>query len=222
MRPFKSLALAALAATAAPSFASTVDFAQVESGSSFNIPNFNFLTPLHLTFSVSGLGAMSDVNLSINGLTHSWAGDVGIALFAPNSGGGVLLMSDAGGWSNFLNTNLTFDQQAAGSLGLVFGGNNAVIGSRTIKPSNHGINPLAWALTQSGSLDHFNGKNPNGTWNLYLWDDKPLDAGSIQGATLSITAPPAVPEPATWAMIVGGLCLVGVQIRSRRTAVSFA
>jgi hypothetical protein len=32
----------------------------------------------------------------------------------------------------------------------------------------------------------------------------------------------AVPEPATWAMMIGGLALVGASMRRRRTAVSFA
>jgi hypothetical protein len=34
--------------------------------------------------------------------------------------------------------------------------------------------------------------------------------------------PPGVPEPATWAMMIGGLALVGASMRRRRTAVSFA
>jgi hypothetical protein len=32
----------------------------------------------------------------------------------------------------------------------------------------------------------------------------------------------AVPEPATWAMMIGGMALVGASMRRRRTAVSFA
>lgn len=35
-------------------------------------------------------------------------------------------------------------------------------------------------------------------------------------------ASPAVPEPATWAMMIGGLALVGMQMRRRAMAVSFA
>lgn len=39
---------------------------------------------------------------------------------------------------------------------------------------------------------------------------------------LQLAPPPAVPEPATWAMMIGGLGLVGLQMRRRKTAVSFA
>lgn len=38
----------------------------------------------------------------------------------------------------------------------------------------------------------------------------------------SVSAAPAVPEPATWAMMIGGLALVGFSMRRRKVAVSFA
>ncbi|MBN8830607.1 MAG: PEPxxWA-CTERM sorting domain-containing protein [Sphingomonadales bacterium] len=37
-----------------------------------------------------------------------------------------------------------------------------------------------------------------------------------------VVSPPAVPEPATWAMMIGGLALVGAAMRARRASVSFA
>jgi hypothetical protein len=38
----------------------------------------------------------------------------------------------------------------------------------------------------------------------------------------TLTETPAVPEPATWAMMIGGLGIVGMSMRRRKTAVSFA
>ncbi|HZV17470.1 MAG TPA: PEPxxWA-CTERM sorting domain-containing protein [Sphingobium sp.] len=36
------------------------------------------------------------------------------------------------------------------------------------------------------------------------------------------TATPGVPEPATWAMLMGGFALAGVAMRRRKVALSFA
>jgi hypothetical protein len=40
--------------------------------------------------------------------------------------------------------------------------------------------------------------------------------------TFTVGGSGAVPEPATWAMMIGGFALVGASMRRRRTAVSFA
>ncbi len=44
------------------------------------------------------------------------------------------------------------------------------------------------------------------------------------GLTIGIAglAPPAVPEPASWAMMIGGFALVGASLRARRQNLSFA
>jgi PEP-CTERM putative exosortase interaction domain len=44
--------------------------------------------------------------------------------------------------------------------------------------------------------------------------------GYVAAAPTEVSAP--VPEPATWAMMIGGLGLVGVSMRRRKTKVSFA
>lgn len=48
-----------------------------------------------------------------------------------------------------------------------------------------------------------------------------LDQGSF-GTALDGVNVAAVPEPATWAMMFGGLALVGTQMRRRKTVLSFA
>lgn len=68
-----------------------------------------------------------------------------------------------------------------------------------------------WSLadTTIGSGTHV--INVMGSWGT--------KGGSYSG-TLNFS--PAVPEPATWAMMIAGLGLVGVSMRRRKTAISFA
>ncbi|MBO9580468.1 MAG: PEP-CTERM sorting domain-containing protein [Sphingobium sp.] len=59
----------------------------------------------------------------------------------------------------------------------------------------------------------------------YLFDGKLLNGDVILGhSEASIKGySPAVPEPATWAMLIGGFALVGSCMRrSQKVAVSFA
>ncbi|MBT2188455.1 PEP-CTERM sorting domain-containing protein [Sphingobium sp. H33] len=153
----------------------------------------------------------------LTGLKHSFADDLTVALQGPN-GQAILVLTDAGGWSNF-NGTYTFSQGSAALGNGNYGGNNTVIPGGTYGPSVYGFNPIANLLTSGSSLAAFNGINPNGTWKVWLWDDQIANVGSLQSVSLKIAA---VPEPATWAMMIGGLALAGLQMRRRATKVSFA
>jgi subtilisin-like proprotein convertase family protein len=226
MRRFKYLALAAAAAFAMPSLAA--DFSANEAGP-YAVPGSGTLGPAStfpITFTVTGQGSVTDVNLQLTGLSHNWASDIGIAL-QKVGGPAILLMTDAGSWADFDNANIKFDQDAASALSVFYGFNPGYnIASSDYKPSTYGFNPLAWLLTSGNDLDLFNGLDANGTWNLWIWDDGFGTKGTLASATLQIESdlvtPPAVPEPATWAMMLGGMMIVGSAMRRRKTAVSFA
>ncbi len=48
------------------------------------------------------------------------------------------------------------------------------------------------------------------------------NSGSAYGPALDNVSVVAVPEPATWALMIGGLALAGAQMRRRKSVVSFA
>lgn len=89
------------------------------------------------------------------------------------------------------------------------------------------LNGLTWIGVHYGK-----GQGPvsnnGGVTAFYRFDaGTNLDAftftnGSISGVALYATGGGAVPEPATWAMMMGGLGLVGAALRRRATKVQFA
>lgn len=152
-------------------------------------------TPYPSPIPVSGLsGTVTDVNVTISGLTHEFPDDVDILLVGPG-GQNVVLMADTGGDPNIFapGVTLTFDDAASGSLP-----DNAQIVSGTFKPTRGTILGGGNALTNfpapapvapyGSVLSIFNTTSPNGTWNLYVADDSSGDSGSIAtGWSLDIT-----------------------------------
>jgi hypothetical protein len=150
-------------------------------------------SPYPSQITVSGLGtAVSDVNVTLTGLTHPFPDDVGVLLVGL-AGQSTLLMTDSGGDSGVSGVNLTFDDAATGSLP-----DDSQITSGTYKPTvGSGHNgecaapspfPSAPTGPYGSSLSVFNGTNPNDTWSLYVIDDTPGGAGSISGGwSLDIT-----------------------------------
>jgi PEP-CTERM motif len=60
-----------------------------------------------------------------------------------------------------------------------------------------------------------------GTLQLFFWDSNNEDNSGTIAANVSFRdAPPAVPEPATWAMMLIGFSAVGLATRRRRLAVA--
>jgi hypothetical protein len=136
---------------------------------------------------VSGLsGTITDVNLVINGLSHTFPDDIDMLLASPTASTNIIPMSDAGGSFPVSGINLTLDDEAATQLP-----DGTQITSGSYRPANWGAgDPFpAPAPAPSGNvnLSTFDGMAPNGTWNLYVVDDASLDMGSITSWSLTIT-----------------------------------
>ena len=137
-------------------------------------------------------GVVTDVNVSIDNLSHTTPNDVGLLLVAPN-GATTLVMSDAGSNANpVTNIDLTFDDEAATSLPA----SGPIGGGGTYKPTDDDLEDdgtdtfaaPAPAEPFGATLSALDGTSPNGTWSLYVIDDAGGDIGSISGGwSLSLT-----------------------------------
>ncbi len=165
--------------------------AQFCNASSITINSGGPASPYPSTVSVSGqTGVITALAVTLNGFSHTFPDDVDILLVSP-SGQNALIMSDVGGGTLASGLTLTLDDAAATSLP-----NNGPLVSGTFKPTdvNDGVEIFpspAPAPAGGSALSVFNGKDPNGTWSLYVKDDTSGDAGSISGWCLDITTAPS-------------------------------
>lgn len=175
--------------------------------------------PYPSAINVSGTtGTISNVKVSLTGLTHRFAADVDLLLVGP-SGQNVVLLADVGGNNQITNINLTFDQAAPGLV-------PTPIVSGTFRPTNLGsfAGPApAPAPPFGASLALFNGTVANGAWNLFAFDDLPGGAGSLASWSLDITT--NGPTLTSFAPTTGApgstVVLTGTNLTGA-TAVSFA
>ena len=106
----------------------------------------------------------------------------------------IILLSDAGGTTDVVNANLTFDDAGAAVVP-----DAGPLVTATVKPTNFGTgdtlpdllppypNPATAGTATLASV--FNGTDPNGTWSLYVVDDATTSAGNIMGGwSIDITA----------------------------------
>lgn len=134
-------------------------------------------------------GKIQDINVRLNSFSHTFPDDVDILLVATQiSGINSTIMSDVGGDTDAVNVNLVLDDQAATALPA-----DGPLVSGTFQPTNIGGNdafdPPAPAPSGLTTLAFFNGKNPNGTWQLFIQDDGSPDTGTLAGGwALEITA----------------------------------
>lgn len=148
-------------------------FSQTFSGSSGNI--FDLQT-LEAPVSVSGLPASINTSnfgveqVCIN-LTHTYVGDLEISLVAPD-GTAIQLMSGIGGGDDDLQ-NTCFRGDASVSITSA-----AAPFSGTFKP-----------MGQMGMVN--NGQNPNGIWQLRIYDGYGGDEGALQNWSITFGNTPA-------------------------------
>lgn len=151
-------------------------------------------SPYPASFTQWGMaGAITDVNVTLFNINHTFPDDLDIAIQAPD-GTAVMLTSDACGGGDLAGVNWTFDQSAGAPLtdgGPCTGG--------SFQPSSYDgatdAYPLPWPTGIGTSLASFNNLNPNGTWRLWVRDDQGGDVGSIAGGfRVTINTGPAAIE----------------------------
>ena len=137
-------------------------------------------------------GRTLKVRVTLIGLSPERPGDLDIMVVAPGNIGAIL-MSDVGDTTAVSGISLTFDQEAPARL-------PDVLTSGTFQPANlenalDEFSSPAPAGVSGHSLAVFNNRNPNGLWQLFIFDDFPLGGGSLGGWSVTIRARIRVPAP---------------------------
>lgn len=144
-----------------------------------SIPQSGVANPYPSSIAVSGLGpTITKVTVTLYRLNHYYPVDLYILLVGP-AGQRVMLMSEAGGENEVRNTTLTFDDAAANQLP-----RSMPITGGTFRPSPYGsLSMLAPAPPPpyGSALSAFNGANPNGVWELYVYHWADPFGGNIAG-----------------------------------------
>jgi subtilisin-like proprotein convertase family protein len=168
----------------------------------------NVITGATSNLTVSGIPAnatITGIQAALN-ITHTWVGDLVIALKAP--GGNILNIDGfltntggAGATSGFTNTRIS----SSGTAALSSGSNpyngifraDAFVGGGT-GPTGYDANVNTFGLLTPTAT------SANGTWTLAMYDGGPADVGTLTSWSLQITYVVGVPStPATWSPIAG-------------------
>jgi subtilisin-like proprotein convertase family protein len=140
-------------------------------------------------------GVITDINVTLSGINHYFPDDFDIVLRAPG-GRAVLLMSDSCGANLMLGVNLIFDDEAPAFLS-----NSGACFSGSYKPTNYddiaNTLPAPAPNSYSFALSHFDGINPNGVWELFVFDDQVSSSnlGAIaSGWSLTLSTTIVIPQ----------------------------
>jgi subtilisin-like proprotein convertase family protein len=175
----------------------------VLSGSGVTIADKAVAAPSTITVPVTD-ERVTDVDVTLTGLTHPLARDLDIVLQGPD-GRSIALASDAGYAGGLSGHTVTFDDDASATLPY-----DGAWPEGSVRPTDHPDTTLmlgvdadsgpggyeAPAPTGGATLASvFGGSDPSGEWTLYVSDDCLIGAGSLAGWSLSLTTEP-VPEQA--------------------------
>jgi Ca2+-binding RTX toxin-like protein len=152
--------------------------------------------PYPSSISVAGVpGNVADVNVTLNGLTHTCLSDTRFLLVGPG-GQNSILLSTAGGYCDdpVVNAVITLDDEAATSYPC------NVSPSGTFKPTAEPITPSgdcepaednefpgpAPAAPYPVSLSSFDEHPANGNWSLFVFDQFNGDSGTLSNWSLDV------------------------------------
>jgi subtilisin-like proprotein convertase family protein len=151
------------------------------------------------TRSVSGIGNISDVSVTLN-LSGGWNGDL-YAYLVHGSGFSVLLNRvgvTANGSPGYGTAGMNVTLSDAAVLGNIHSVLAPVSGG-IYQPDGRNVNPLTpgsvlGSTPSTTPLSSFNGLNPSGNWTLFIADVSGGDVSTVTSWGLDIAS---VPEPAS-------------------------
>jgi hypothetical protein len=145
------------------------------------VNEWDFAHPYPSRITVSGSREMTtNVSVDLLGVSHGNPHDLDVMLVSP-TGENAVVMSDTGGFEPVTGIDLRLSDAAASGLP-----EYGPLTSGTYRPgdANGGFDlwqypaPTTWGDT---ALATFNGRDPNGAWQLFIMDDTPDNGGSIAG-----------------------------------------
>jgi len=187
------------------------------------IKDVSVATPYPSNVTVAGLtGTVTDINVRLNGLSHTFLGDVSMLLVSPDTSRRFVLLSDCGSLAP-VNVTVTFDDQASRLVPC----DATALPTASYRPTSrvdiHSTNGTGNDPTDSfpapapqpassysqppptgtSTLNTtFGGVNPNGIWSLYIIDKFQRDEGTIANGYSLIITTAISPTAAT--VTVGG------------------
>ena len=157
----------------------------IANAAAVTIPSEGSANPYPAPIEVSGAtGTVSGLTVTLTGFSHAFPEDVDVLLVGP-TGANAVLMADVGGGNRVRDLTLTFDDAAG--VGLPDRGE---ISSGTFLPSVGTDRGGGSCCDFQGgapapsppfgtALSVFEGTDPNGAWNLFVFDDSAGDVGRI-------------------------------------------
>lgn len=150
-------------------------------------------SPFPSIVKVSGLPrGITDVDVTLRGLTHDYAADLDVRLVAPD-GTSVTLVSDVSEGQAVNDATVTLDDEAPGPLPA---DSTLVSGRYSPRDIDGGSDPGPDLPAGASQLLAFDGKDPNGSWQLFIADDDFGFEGRLGSWSLAVTTVnlPAAPE----------------------------
>ena len=158
-------------------------------------------TPYPSTLDVGGLGAVSDVDLTLHGFTSTYPDDMDVLLVGPG-GQQALVMSDAGGGTDVNDLTVTFDDEAVSAVQDAGGLGNGSFRPVNYDPASDQLGAGAPPVNGNTALSVFDGLSPNGQWRLFFHDDNVHDVSTITGWSLTFSF--ADTQPPTGSVTIAG------------------
>jgi subtilisin-like proprotein convertase family protein len=227
LKPFAFLAVCLIALPLRAAIVYTYDYTTPLTLPGSGTSGYASVSPATVT-AVGTLGTITDVELTLTGLSHSSISDMTFYLVGPNGDAGVWLFGElSASAGSATDVTLVFSDSAAGSIPFNPPGGLA---SGTYQPGNpYGSPSLPSgdppATSMYGSfLAAFGGSTADGSWSLYAWDDSIFDTGTLDSWHLSVSTdapgppggvgPGGTPEPSTG--LAALLTLTGLAFFRRR------